>query len=523
MEPTNPLDSADTPQIPSTQGLTTKVVKGSIWTLAGQVLPLGASFIATPFVIRLLGTEQYGVFGLINLVLTYLTFADFGMSLASTNFASEAYSKGSNEEEGKVVRTAALIALCSSAVISILVTLLANLIVVDFLKVPEHLQNTAIIGIYLVCVILMARVLSSIFNSPQLVRLRMDLNSAITATFNIGQIIVVPIVIYLGGGIIGAVITVVVAAVATLIAHIIVSGKLLKNLYDFSINPKAIKPLLSFGGMIVIISIAAILLANLEKVLLTRYTSVTVFAYYSVAFTLANMVTLFSASMAQSLLPAFSQLYTTGKKNELQDLYSRTLLLNLILFAPAAMLMCLIAQPFFTIWAGADFGRESTLPFYVLLGGLVFNFSATVSGSIIVASRNNKLLAILNWLELFPYLLLTIVLTYYWGAVGAALAWSIRVLFETVMLFLLVQKKIGLFFNLFEKKMFYLMVGLVCLLIPPLFDNLLKYHYVLTAIIAIVCLLLYGIIVWYYVFSTQEQNFLKDKLSGISRRFIIFR
>lgn len=42
-------------QVPSTAGMTTKVVKGSLWTLLGQVLPLGVSLVTTPFVTRMLG------------------------------------------------------------------------------------------------------------------------------------------------------------------------------------------------------------------------------------------------------------------------------------------------------------------------------------------------------------------------------------------------------------------------------------------------------------------------------------
>lgn len=74
--------------------MTTKVVKGSLWTLAGQVAPLAVSLVATPFVIRLLGAESYGVLILIGLIPTYLGFAAFGMSMASTKFGSEAYAEG---------------------------------------------------------------------------------------------------------------------------------------------------------------------------------------------------------------------------------------------------------------------------------------------------------------------------------------------------------------------------------------------------------------------------------------------
>src|SRR4029078_2758549 len=95
---------------PSTAGMTTKVVKGSLWTLGGQVLPMMVSFFATPFVIRFLGSEKYGVLILVGLIPTYFSFADFGMGIASTKFGSEAYGQGDTRQEGAVVRTADFIA-----------------------------------------------------------------------------------------------------------------------------------------------------------------------------------------------------------------------------------------------------------------------------------------------------------------------------------------------------------------------------------------------------------------------------
>jgi len=48
--------------------MTTKVVKGSLWTLAGQVAPLGVSLVTMPFVIRMLGAESGGVLILVGLI-----------------------------------------------------------------------------------------------------------------------------------------------------------------------------------------------------------------------------------------------------------------------------------------------------------------------------------------------------------------------------------------------------------------------------------------------------------------------
>ncbi|MBK7801073.1 MAG: oligosaccharide flippase family protein [Chloracidobacterium sp.] len=120
--------------------MTTKVVKGSLWTLAGQVAPLGVSLFTTPFVIRLLGSEGYGVLILVGLIPTYFAFADFGMGIASTKFASEAYAAGDSEKEARTVRTAALIALIVSLPVAAAIFIFSNAAIAAF-NVPAHLQT----------------------------------------------------------------------------------------------------------------------------------------------------------------------------------------------------------------------------------------------------------------------------------------------------------------------------------------------------------------------------------------------
>jgi Na+-driven multidrug efflux pump len=99
--------------------MTTKVVKGSIWTLAGSV-PSACRFICChTFRHSILGTEAYGVLLLVGLIPTYFSFADFGMGVASTKFASEAYAQGDSRKEAGVVWTATFIALVTSFLVAI--------------------------------------------------------------------------------------------------------------------------------------------------------------------------------------------------------------------------------------------------------------------------------------------------------------------------------------------------------------------------------------------------------------------
>lgn len=183
--------------------MTTKVVKGSIWTLAGSVLPMLVSLIATPFTIRFLGSEGYGVLILVGLIPTYFSFADFGMGIASTKFGSEAYGEGDPEKEGQIVRTAALIALLASTPIGILIFSISYQIPALF-NVPEHLHAEAALALKFAAITFVINFLSGIFNTPQLARLRMDLNTLVNSGFKTLAIIATPFVIYLGYGIVGA-------------------------------------------------------------------------------------------------------------------------------------------------------------------------------------------------------------------------------------------------------------------------------------------------------------------------------
>jgi len=414
----------------STTGLTTKVIKGSVWTLAGQVLPLAVTFIATPITIRLLGSEAYGVLVLVGLIPNYLSFADFGMSLASTKFASGEYSLGDAAGESQVVWTAAMIAGVSAGIVALLICLFSVTIIAE-LNVPQEWVRQADIGLKLAALSFFCLILSQVLNSPMLSRLRMDLNSLINGTSKILLAALTPVVIYLGGGIVGAVGVGAGLSFLALLAILYTSGRLLPELFKHGFSSEFIRPLLRFGGGLLISAIAVVLLVNLEKLFLTRLISVRSLAYYSIAFTFASLATFFSTAMIQSTIPAFSQLIEAGKKSELEALFNRSVRLSLIWIFPLATGIYVAARPFLTLWAGADFGENSTGPLQILLIGLVFSIPAYVAYAVIVAAGKASWLAKLYWLELFGYAVVSYIAISRYGVIGAACAWTTRILFDS--------------------------------------------------------------------------------------------
>ncbi|MCC6328022.1 MAG: flippase [Acidobacteria bacterium] len=432
--------------IPKTAGMTTKVVKGSLWTLAGQIAPLAVSLVATPFTIRLLGADGYGVLILVGLIPTYLGFADLGMGIASTKFGSEAYAAGDAEKEARTVRTAAVLSLALSVPFAILIFALSGWLATLF-NVPEHLHAEASLALKVAAFTFVLNFLNSIFNTPQLDRLRMDLNTFVTSGFRILGIAATPFVIYLGGGILGAVLVLCTGTFLTLVGHIYTSGRLLPRLYGLTFDRALFRPMAKFGGALAFVAVAGILLVHSEKLFLARLTSVEALAFYSVAFTFANMVTQFFVSLIQSLLPAFSQLSHPERRVQFNQLFERIIRLNALIMFPALGLLCILAKPFFSIWAGPDFGRESTVPFYLLCFGLMFNLVANIPYCAITALGRTDILAKAYWIQLIPYLFIVYFLVANFGIYGAAGAWSIRMILDAMMLAVIAKRVLRVSFG----------------------------------------------------------------------------
>ena len=495
---------------PSTAGMTTKVVKGSLWTLAGQIAPLAISLITTPFVIRMLGAESYGVLILIGLIPTYLGFADFGMGLASTKFVSEAFAEGDLSHEARIVRTAALVALCSSLPIAFSIFAFSSRIIALF-NVPENLHAEASIALKLASVTFVLNFLNNIFNTPQLTRLRMDLNTFIGSGFRILGLVATPFAIYIDG-VVGAVFVLMTSGFLTLLGHLFVSRRLNPFLFELSVDRQIIRSMLRFGGAMLTAGVAGMVLANLEKGAVSAIVSPRALAYYYIAFTLVSMMTMFSGAMVQSLLPAFSQLQAGEKREQLNSLYSRGIKLNLIWMIPALVFLSLIAKDFFTRWAGDDFGRESILPFYIMLAGIVVNISAYFPYVSLMAAGRTDSLAKLYWAEVVPYILIVWALTTNFGILGAAVAWSARAIVDAILIFVLAEKLAGVRYA-FDRTTPLAIAALV-MIIPFLLNLFFPELSVIMLALATALSIGYGAIIWTRVLSIEEVTWLMERVKA---------
>ena len=178
------------------------------------------------------------------------------------------------------------------------------------------------------------------------------------------------------------------------------------------------------------------------------------------------------------------------------------------------MILAVIARPFFTVWAGEDFGRESPLPFYVLLLGLFFNLCCYIPWSIILSQGRTDFFAKFYWIQLFPYIGLTAALAYNFGAVGAAAAWSARVIAESYTFFKFAGSTAKVHFT-FSSYWWPLVSGTGVLLLPLLFaltvDNVSPWLLLLMPL----SLIIYSILIWRTVVAPDEKVWVAQLITGV--------
>jgi O-antigen/teichoic acid export membrane protein len=500
-------------------GVASRIVGSGFWSLGSQIGYLALAFVVTPAIIRILGTENYGLLTLVNLMVAYFSFAEFGMGMASTKFGSEAYARQDRGGESAAIWTSLLVQMIPMILVMLLLAFAGKGIVRVMLHTPGELQSNAARALSLAGPLLLFTSLGGIFNTPQLVRLRYDLNGAIALAGNIAQALVTLAIVINGGGIVAVVLGYTVTAAASAVAHFIVSGRLCSSLLNPTLAGNLFKPLLRYGAGIVITVLLGATIQHGEKLIVASSLSVRSLAYYNIAFTVAGFLTLFASAVSQPLLPMFTQLKATGEQRRLEALY-RAVQRGLVLIAlPLAVALMAVAKPFLAVWAGAEFRSESLVPLYILVVGAIFHASTFAPRALLLASGHVGVAPRLHVIELIPYVAATWFLVRGYGIAGAALAWSLRVAVECVYFSRSANRLHGIRSSLASGGPAPY-AGALCSLAVPCCLLTFIGTTVLFCILMAICFALYGWIVLRHVLTEDERRWLLRKMpTSIGTRF----
>lgn len=397
---------------------------GAVLSYVIIVVNILVGILYTPFVLRMLGQSQFGLYSLATSVIAYLTILDLGFSNAIIRYTAKFRAEGKVDEQynmfGMFIR------------LYIGIGLLALLMGIALMLNVEALFGFSMSGVEVeqMRIILILVSLNLAFTFPLSI-----FGSIITAyenfvfqkVINLLRVVVNPlaiiVVLLLGYK---AIALVVVTTIFNLVTLLInwwycsrrIGVKIVFSRFDWGF----LKEISVYSFWIFLNAIMDRIYWSSGQFILGVYKGTLSVAIYAVAIQLQQLYMMFSTAISGVLLPKVTAMVARGEsEEEVSELFIRTGRIQYIIMAFILTAFILLGKPFVTLWAGADYVEAYTIAlifFIPLTVPLVQNLGI----SILQARSQMKFRSLLYVSIAILSLILSTLLAPRYGAMGCAVA-----------------------------------------------------------------------------------------------------
>lgn len=395
---------------------------GSAWTAA-----LGLALL--PVYIRLMGVEAYGLVGFFLLLQSVLNLLDLGISPTVNREAARSGARpGEIQETWDLIRTLefgywGLAALIGGALVA-----LAPFIAGSWVK-PQGLSPDTVTQALVMVGILSALQWPISFYTNGIMGLQKQVplnvvNSAMTTVRGLGAILALHLI--------GP--TIIVFFTWQAVAMGLHTGALALLFWQSAPHtpdrPRFRASLLlqvwKFATGMSGTTILAVILTQLDKVILSKILSLEMFGYYSIAGIVANSMYMLITPVYSATFPKYSRLVAIGDIAKLKTLYHLSCQAVSVLVLPVATILALFAPEILQLWTGNPTTAANAQPLVrLLVVGTAMNAMLNQPFAVTLANGWTSIGLKANAVAVLILVPLTAVLASTYGAVGGAIVWPI--------------------------------------------------------------------------------------------------
>ena len=193
--------------------------------------------------------------------------------------------------------------------------------------------------------------------------------------------------------------------------------------------------LITFGGWVSLSNIISPLMVSSDRFILSNYIGADKVAFFTAPMDLIQKVSIIPGALSKTIYPYFSK--SDNLKNKVEfNIYISLVFVLLCFLIP----LFLYSENILSLWLGHEYGNQSYITLRILIVGFFFNALAQIPFSKIQAIGLSKTTALIHLIEIIPYIIMLIILIREYGMIGAAVAWSVRVFIDFLLLELISQK-----------------------------------------------------------------------------------
>jgi O-antigen/teichoic acid export membrane protein len=409
--------------------------RNAAFNLTGEAAAFLIGAICIPYVVKKLGTDAFGILSISWALIGYMSLFDLGLSRATTKFVAEAVSTGSQQKIPTLVWTSISFQFVFGLLAGSLLVWKAHWLAAGIFKMPPEMTAEAtscfqLLGIA-TPIILITNCLRGMLEALQ----HFDLINYIKTSTNILMFSSPFLLIPFGAGLFSIILFLTMLRFLAMLVYF---------KFCFSPFPRAdlrpsfekdvLRKLFRYGGWVTVTNLVGPLLMYMDRFAVGALLSVAAVAYYTGPADMLNRALVIPASLGSTLFPAFSSLEAAGAMEKLANIYARSLKYLIVTMGPLMLLISTFARDILHFWLGPAFAANSTVPLQILALATFFSALGILPYGLLQGAGRPDITAIFHVVELPLHLGLVWILVSKFGIAGAAIAVTLRVLIDLVLI-----------------------------------------------------------------------------------------
>lgn len=410
------------------------LIKNSFLNIVGYVVPTLVAIPALGYLARSLGAERFGIFTLAMALVGYAGIFDAGMTRAVIR--EIAIYRNDFLEKKRIASTAVFFVLClgivGTALMFFLSFKISNILNVSKIYEQEVAVSLKILS-FSIPIFLVNQIWLAVLEGEEKffnVNVQKWISSSLLAGLPALMLIMYKT------SLVGAITGLLIGRILALLVNIIFSYKFIFS-SGIRFHRYIFARLIRYGGWITISNIISPVMSYFDRFIFSYLSGAHVVAFYSAPAEAVSRLSIIPAALSRAVFPKLSSAKNDNEKKV--NLKLSYILLSAVC-GPIVLICFLFSEHILALWLGENFKGLPSLILRILLIGFLFNCFAQIPFTLIQAAGKSKVTASLHMSELFPYLILLFVFVKYYGIIGAAIAWTSRMIVDSLILFYLSQK-----------------------------------------------------------------------------------
>ncbi|EHI0912600.1 flippase, partial [Escherichia coli] len=409
------------------------LIKNSFLNIVGYVVPTLVAIPALGYLARSLGAERFGIFTLAMALVGYAGIFDAGMTRAVIR--EIAIYRNDFLEKKRIASTAVFFVLClgivGTALMFFLSFKISNILNVSKIYEQEVAVSLKILS-FSIPIFLVNQIWLAVLEGEEKffnVNVQKWISSSLLAGLPALMLIMYKT------SLVGAITGLLIGRILALLVNIIFSYKFIFS-SGIRFHRYIFARLIRYGGWITISNIISPVMSYFDRFIVSYLSGAHVVAFYSAPAEAVSRLSIIPAALSRAVFPKLSSAKNDNEKKV--NLKLSYILLSAVC-GPIVLICFLFSEHILALWLGENFKGLPSLILRILLIGFLFNCFAQIPFTLIQAAGKSKVTASLHMSELFPYLILLFVFVKYYGIIGAAIAWTSRMIVDSLILFYLSQ------------------------------------------------------------------------------------